>query len=112
MDYNKTNITNSTNSTNNNFELLNTYIWSGFLFVIICLNFSNLLYNHINLKTLKKKLNNTLWMKEVYDKLINKYISTDKIEEKKNIIIGRRKNSLKEVSQVFQEADLKDIEIK
>lgn len=58
-------------------------------------------------------------MKEVYDKLINKYISTDKIEErnahtseKKNIIIGRRKNSLKEVSQVFQEADLKDIELK
>ena len=58
-------------------------------------------------------------MKEVYErlahtseKLINKYISTDKIEEKKNIIIGRRKNSLKEVSQVFQEADLKDIEIK
>ena len=46
------------------------------------------------------------------EKLINKYISTDKIEEKKNIIIGRRKNSLKEVSQVFQEADLKDIELK
>ena len=37
MDYNQTNITNSTNSTNNNFELLNTYIFT----------IKSLFYSHI-----------------------------------------------------------------
>ncbi len=117
MDYNQTNltnltnITNSTNSTNWNFEPLNTYITAGFLFVVVCLNFTNLLHNHINLKWLKKKLNSNLSMKEIYDKILKQYASTDKIQDKKNILIERRKSSIKETPQIFKEADLKDIEL-
>lgn len=107
MDYNQTNLTNLTNWTNWNFESLNTYITYSFLFVVVCLNFTNLLHNHINIKSLKKKLNSTLSIKETYDKILKQYSSTDKIQDKKNVLIERRKSSLKEADI----KDLKDIEL-
>lgn len=102
MDFNNnlTNYTNNWNLTNENFNFnnLNTYINSGFLFVILCINLINLCYNNNNLKNIKDKLNKSIWMKEIYDKIFNQYAWTDKITDKKQEIIKRR-NSKKEISK-------------
>ena len=76
--YKQTTVLNQSNETttefNNPNNALNIYVNSGFLFVIICLNFTNLIYNHSNLKLIKEKLNKTLSMKTVFENLINKYV--------------------------------------
>ncbi len=46
-------------------------------------------------------------MKDVYDRILKQYASTDKIQDKKNVLIERRKSYIKETPQIFKEADIK-----
>ena len=121
------NFTNETNTTNTTFLnntwsslynsqeclnglnlLLNLLLNNGFLFLMLILHFINLFNSKFSVKWLKNKLITKL---DIYDKIFNQYITTDKIQEKKNTIIKKRRDWLKENSQIFKEVDLSDVKI-
>ena len=121
------NFTNETNTTNTTFLnntwsslynsqeclnglnlLLNLLLNNGFLFLMLILHFINLFNSKFSVKWLKNKLITKL---DIYDKIFNQYITTYKIQEKKNTIIKKRRDWLKENSQIFKEVDLSDVKI-